>query len=297
MSFRHSMTCFTEGIRVTVPMRWRSLDGMVGVFWRAEGQADARGYYLSPDPRIVIFFNDVSSHIRVTNDDRLADGQWRPMTRAIYVPAGVPLWTSFTATHRFSHLDLHVHQDRALRFLCPTVGRSAALSALRRPVEIQDTGAVEALAALLADEVASPAKHAVYAESLVGGIVSGLLDLGAAAPGTVSGGLTRAQMRRLESRLADNRTRRLSVAEMAETVGLSPSWFAAAFKKTTGKTPHSWQLEQRIGAAERLLLDGGLSLAEIAVQLGFSDQAHLTKAFRQVLGQTPAAWRRMQLVQ
>jgi transcriptional regulator GlxA family with amidase domain len=36
-----------------------------------------------------------------------------------------------------------------------------------------------------------------------------------------------------------------------------------------------------------------LSIAQIAVQMGFSDQAHFTKSFRQVIGQTPAAWRRM----
>ena len=293
MSFRHSMTCFTQGIRVTTPMHWRSLDGMAGVYWQAEGLADARGYYLSPDPRIVVFFNDVSGHIRMSNHQAPADGRWRPMMRAIYVPAGVPLWTSFTAAHRFAHLDLHIHQDRALRLLCPTLGRSEALTALRRPVEIQDTRAIEALAGLLADEVACPTRHAIYAETLVGGILSGLLDIGGADP--VYGGLTQAQLLKLETRLDAARGQRLSVAEMAETVGLSPSWFASAFKKTTGKTPHSWQLEQRIGAAERLLTDSGLSLADIAVQLGFSDQAHLTRVFRQVQGQTPAAWRRMRL--
>src|SRR5689334_14476713 len=100
------MTCHTEGIRATAPVKWRGFDGMMGVFWEAEGQSGANAYYISPDPRIVIFFNDVSSQIRMTNRDG-GSAQDRPMTRAIFVPAGMPLWTNFTASHSFSHLDLH----------------------------------------------------------------------------------------------------------------------------------------------------------------------------------------------
>ncbi|MGU4174065.1 helix-turn-helix domain-containing protein [Pseudomonas aeruginosa] len=48
-----------------------------------------------------------------------------------------------------------------------------------------------------------------------------------------------------------------------------------------------------MNAAQKLLLEGDLTVADIAAQLGFSDQAHLTKAFRQSVGNTPAAWRRL----
>nr|WP_306766227.1 AraC family transcriptional regulator [Shinella pollutisoli] len=287
------MTCYTEGIKVLAPVRWRSMDGLVGVFWDAEGQAGAKGYYLSPDPRIVIFFNDVSPFIQMTNREGGIGVHSRPMMRAIYVPAGVPLWTGFTSAHRFSHLDLHIHRDRLLRFLSPSVGASAALAALRRPVEIQDVGAIEALAGLLVDEVSNPTKHAVYAESLVASIVAGLLDIPDHGAEHVNGRLTQAQMNKLVSRLGACSDGRLSVADMAETVGLSESWFANVFKQTTGKTPLQWQLGKRIDRAQQLLLESELTIADIAAQLGFSDQAHLTKAFRQIVGGTPAAWRRM----
>ena len=288
------MTCYTEGIKVLAPVKWRGLDGLMSVFWDAEGQPGARGYYLSPDPRIVIFFNDVSPHIRMTNREGGIVDHSRPMTRAVYVPAGVPLWTNFTSMHRFSHLDLHLHKDRLMRFLSPSVGSSAALAALRRPVEIQDVGAVATLAGLLVDEVSNPTKHAVYAESLVGSIVSGLLDIPDPAGEQPSGRLTQAQMNRLVSRLNARSDNRLTVTEMAATVGLSESWFANVFKQTTGKTPLQWQMGKRIDLAQKLLVESDLTIADIAAQLGFSDQAHLTKAFRQIAGETPAAWRRMQ---
>lgn len=293
VSYRHSMACHTEGIRALAPVKWRGLDGLMSVFWDAEGEAGAKAYYLSPDPRIVIFFNDVSPHIQMTNREGGFERHYRRMTRALYVPAGVPLWTSFTSSHRFSHLDLHVHKDRMLRFLSPSVGASVALTALRRPVEVQDIVAIEKLASLLVDEVSHPSKHAVYAESLVGSIVTGLLDIperGGERPG---GRLTQAQMNKLIARIDACSGCRLTVAEMAATVGLSESWFANVFKQTTGTTPLQWQLGRRIDLARKLLAESDLTIADIAVQLGFSDQAHLTKAFRQVAGETPAAWRRM----
>jgi hypothetical protein len=126
LSYRHSMICRTEGIKPTAPVKWRGLDGMMSVFWDAEGLSGAKAYYLSPDPRIVIFFNDVSSHISMSNRDGGFAKFHRPMVRAIYVPAGVPLWTNFNASHRFSHLDLHLHKDRLLRILSPSVGTSVS---------------------------------------------------------------------------------------------------------------------------------------------------------------------------
>lgn len=287
------MTCYTEGIRIVAPVRWRGLDGLMSVFWDAEGQAGAKGYYLSPDPRIVFFFNDVSSQIRMTNQEGGLGQNHRPMTRAIYVPAGVPLWTNFTSSHRFSHLDLHLHKDRLLRFLSPSVGTSAALTALRRPVEIQDVGAIETLAGLLADEVANPSKHAVYAESLVGCIATGLLDIPEHDGEQANGRLTQAQMNKLISRINARGDCRMTVADMAATVGLSESWFANVFKQTMGTTPLQWQLGKRIDLAKQLLAESNMTVAAIAAQLGFSDQAHLTKAFRQIAGETPAAWRRI----
>ncbi|WP_188826532.1 helix-turn-helix domain-containing protein [Brucella endophytica] len=294
MSYQHSMICATEGIRALVPEKWRGLDGIMGVYWDAEAQTGANGYYLSPDPRIVIFFNEVSPHIRMANEAEGLGRRDRPMTRAVYVPAGVPLWTRFSSPHRFSHLDLHLHKDRLLRFLSPSVGASVARAALRRPVEIEDVGAIETLAGLLVEELSNPSKHPVYAESLAGGIVTALLDIPREADIEADGRLTQAQMKKLAARLNAKGDGRLSVAEMAETVGLSESWFAHVFRQTTGKTPLQWQLARRIALAQKLLRETDLTVAGIAAQLGFSDQAHLTKAFRQVAGETPAAWRRMQ---
>jgi AraC family transcriptional regulator len=284
----------TDGIKVVAPVKWRCLDGLVSVLWEAESQAGASGYYLAEDPRIMIYFDDMSAQVNLSNENGDFVRNYRPMTRAIYIPAGVPMWTTTRSLHRFSHLNLHMHKDRLLRFMSPSIGSSAALAALRRPVEIQNIGPIETLAGLLVDEISTPSRHAVYAESLVGSIVTGLLDIPDGEGRTVNGRLTQAQMNRLTARVDALSDCRLSIAEMAQTVGLSESWFANVFKQTTGKTPLQWQLGKRIELAKKLLMESDLSVAEIAAQLSFSDQAHLTKSFRQITCATPAAWRRMQ---
>lgn len=294
MGFWHSMSWRTEGIRVTAPVQWRQYDGMVSVLWEAESQAGASGYYLADDPRIMFFFNDVSPNVRISNLDNDLTRNSRPMARAVYVPAGIPLWTGSRRAHSFSHLNLHLHKDRVLRYLAPSVGSSVAQSALRRPVELQNVAAIDALAKLLADEIRNPSKHEVYAESLIGSIVAGLLDIPANREDRADGRLTQAQMNRLVSHVDALGDYRMSVADMAAVVGLSESWFANVFKQTTGTTPWQWQLSKRIELSKQLLGESDLPVASIAAQLGFSDQAHLTKVFRQIVGETPAAWRRMQ---
>jgi AraC-like DNA-binding protein len=292
LTYLHSMICHTEGIRAVRPPIWRGLDGAVGVYWEATGHTGAQGYYLSPDPRIMIFFNEVSEQIRLTNEESAPTPRYRPMTRALYVPAGVPMWTSFTAMHRFSHLDLHMHSEKLVRMLSPSIGRSTVLSALRHPVEVEASRSTQMLATLLVEELEQPARHPAHAEHLVASIATGLLDFKGSEE-RASGRLTQAQMNRLNALVASRADCRVSLPDMAACVGLSESWFAFAFKQTTGKTPLQWQMARRLELCQDLLRSTNLSIAQIAAQMGFSDQAHFTKSFRQVVGQTPAAWRRM----
>lgn len=291
MSYRHQFTGLTEGIRPTAPLKWRGLDGLISAFWEAEGERGGGGYYISANPRISFFFTDVSS-IRVTDRSSAARRSGRPMARAFYVPAGTPMWTSFTSPLSFSHLDIHLNPDKVVKFLAPSVGRSAALDVLRRSVELEEPRDLETLARLLVDEVTKPARHDLYAECLAGSLVAGVLDLGQKRANRADGRLTRAQMRRVVARFESGGGRRLTVAELADSIGLSESWFAHVFKNTTGLTPLQWQSRRRVDLAKGLLGECDLSISEIADRLGFSDQSHLTRVFHQIEGETPAAWRR-----
>ena len=72
---------------------------------------------------------------------------------------------------------------------------------------------------------------------------------------------------------------------------MSPYTFSKLFKATVDDTPHSFVLSRRIRRAE-ILLDGEMSLSEIALAVGFASQSHFTEAFRRRTGRTPAQARR-----
>jgi AraC family transcriptional regulator len=75
-------------------------------------------------------------------------------------------------------------------------------------------------------------------------------------------------------------------------VGYSRSHFLRMFHATTGMTPHRYVLNRRIERARRRLGDADMSIAQVAYCCGFSNQAHLTLAFRKVCGLTPGEYRR-----
>jgi len=66
--------------------------------------------------------------------------------------------------------------------------------------------------------------------------------------------------------------------------------FARAFKDSRGVAPHRYILECRVKRTQELLATE-LSLSEIAVEVGFADQSHLTRWFRELVGATPGSYR------
>jgi AraC family transcriptional regulator len=94
-----------------------------------------------------------------------------------------------------------------------------------------------------------------------------------------------------EARLAEE----IHLADLASDVGLSESYLARTFRAATGTTLHAALIERRIARA-RLLIEAAsrrgapASLADIAASTGFSSHAHMTTAFRRVLGITPSEW-------
>lgn len=84
----------------------------------------------------------------------------------------------------------------------------------------------------------------------------------------------------------------LTLAELAEAVGMSPYYFARQFKQSTGLAPHQYLSERRIERAKELLTDTNASIADIGLRLGFSNQSHFTAQFRKLTGTTPRNFRK-----
>jgi hypothetical protein len=73
---------------------------------------------------------------------------------------------------------------------------------------------------------------------------------------------------------------------------LSSGQFCRAFKCTFGMPAHVYLMHRRIEVAQGLMLRTNAPLSEIALRCGMSDQAHFTRTFRRVVGETPCLWRR-----
>ncbi|HEY0542301.1 MAG TPA: AraC family transcriptional regulator [Actinoallomurus sp.] len=80
-----------------------------------------------------------------------------------------------------------------------------------------------------------------------------------------------------------------SLEELAETVGSGSFALLRAFRATYGLPPHAYLTNLRVQRARRLL-DAGVRPAEVAAQAGFSDQAHLTRHFKRIVGVPPGAY-------
>jgi AraC-like DNA-binding protein len=84
----------------------------------------------------------------------------------------------------------------------------------------------------------------------------------------------------------------LSITALAEAAGLGVSQFHAAFRRETGKTPGEMLRNVRLDKASALLQGTRLSIAEIALAVGFSDQTAFTRCLRRFRAATPDALRR-----
>jgi AraC-like DNA-binding protein len=81
-----------------------------------------------------------------------------------------------------------------------------------------------------------------------------------------------------------------SLEQLAAAVNLSPFHFARVFRRATGLPPHALLKQRRLEQARALLRHGCTPLS-VAMQLGFADQSHLTRQFKQAYGVGPAEYR------
>jgi AraC family transcriptional regulator len=112
------------------------------------------------------------------------------------------------------------------------------------------------------------------------------------APATPRGiVLSTAQARRVRDYVSENLGGDIGLSELAHQVGLSPHYFSLLFKRAFGVSPHQYILSARIHRARRLLTERKMAISEIALELGFADQSHFSKVFKNFVGATPRRYR------
>jgi AraC family transcriptional regulator len=140
--------------------------------------------------------------------------------------------------------------------------------------------------ALHAELEAHSASDALYAESLGTAMLVRLL--GADVPyvryrRTLSTRSAARVIDYIEGRL----DQRLSLSELAALVDLSVPHFNQLFRETMGVPVHRYVVLRRLEKAKGLLLQGKLSVGQVALDVGFSHQSHLASWMKRVFGVTP----------
>ena len=106
-----------------------------------------------------------------------------------------------------------------------------------------------------------------------------------------SRGLPPSLLQRASAYIDEHLDAKLRLPDIAQVVQLSPCHFARQFKQASGVSPHQFVVRRRIVRASELLLSTELSLGDIALEIGCSDQSHFTTLFRKTTGMTPRAFR------
>jgi AraC-like DNA-binding protein len=123
-------------------------------------------------------------------------------------------------------------------------------------------------------------------------ILQSEIDRRSGANDSGTGGLAGWQMTRVRAFIDKNLHGTIHTKDLSAVARRSAAHFARSFKQSFGESPHAYVMRRRLEKACHLMMTSSESLSQIALSVGFSDQSHLTKRFKQTLGQSPSNWRR-----
>lgn len=83
----------------------------------------------------------------------------------------------------------------------------------------------------------------------------------------------------------------ISVEDIADNCGLNRSYFGKIFKEALGRTPQEFLLNYRMTKAAELLKLTRLSIGDISNAIGYDNQLHFSRAFKNIYGISPREWR------
>lgn len=227
------------------------------------------------------------------NINRSSERRHRRNGHTSLIPAGLPIWCYSDQIARVDAVRLMLDVDR----VADVMGDEFQVARLSEPRLTFFDENLQVLARLLASSREDMPGFHLFGDSIVAAIVARFSHLSVMSESASSRrlGLTRRQLTQVTDFMNDNLSRCIRLAELASLAGLSASQFGRAFKVSTGTTPHSWHLVTRIEYAKRLLANREKSLVDIALETGFSEQSHFTRAFTSANGVSPNAWRRIRM--
>jgi AraC family transcriptional regulator len=172
----------------------------------------------------------------------------------------------------------------------PTLGSRIERASLR---PMFDDSRLRDCAVLLAAEYEKSENSSKYGEGLALSLLAALAEIMSRPLTNRRRRLSHHELMRATEYIEEQSNRPLRVDEIARVVSLEMTKFSSLFRQATGMSMQRWQVRVRVHQAQRMMLDGpNQHLSEIADLLGFADQSHFARAFKQFTGSTPREWLR-----
>ncbi len=201
--------------------------------------------------------------------------------------------------------EIHDQNDTALILGIPpslmnTVAEEHGFDArrveIRNRFQIRDAQLENICWALKAEMESNYPSGRLYVDSLGVSVASRLISAYSSValrPIAQSGGLGGRRYKQTLAYIEDHLSEDLSLARIASVSGVSTSHFKTLFRESAGVPLHQYVVQRRIERAKDLLMQGKLSIAEIALATGFSHQSHLARHMRRSAGLSPRAMQRL----
>jgi AraC family transcriptional regulator len=174
--------------------------------------------------------------------------------------------------------------------LSPLLGARIGQARLRL---MFDDERIRACAALLAAECEQSANLPRYGEGLALSLLAAVADAATDLRPMRGRRLGYRQFVLATEYIEDHLDKSVPLEDVAVVVDLAPSKFATSFRHATGMSLQRWHMRARVHRAQRMILDDpAQSFTEIASLLGFADQSHFSRTFKQLIGATPREWLR-----
>jgi AraC-like DNA-binding protein len=100
-----------------------------------------------------------------------------------------------------------------------------------------------------------------------------------------------AHLRRARDLLEREYARPLNVPAMARAALMSPSAFSRRFREAYGETPYAYLQARRVERAMGLLREGGLSVTDVCIAVGFTSLGSFSSTFTRLVGEPPSAYK------
>lgn len=150
-------------------------------------------------------------------------------------------------------------------------------------------------AALQAELESSGFGGTLYVESLVTTLSAHLLRnyCNQTATQSMIGGLPKYRLHQVLDYIHAHFNQDIGLADLAAIASASPNYFATQFRRSTGFAPHQYVIHCRIERAKDLIANK-TAIADVAYQVGFAHQSHLTRHFKRIVGVTPKQFLKQQ---